>query len=133
MPIRSELRFISLNNIKSGMMIKFGYTKKTGESNDYTVLVVDPKRQNEHATEPQLHGFIIDELSDTELIDFFASFKKTINIDYSDRRASVVEDLNTDEAYTTFLSSKYVKNRSYRTFNLSSMFQVRQVLLGSVD
>lgn len=133
MALRSERRFISINNVKSGMMIQFNYSKKSGGSGTYTVLVVDPNRTNERATEPQLHGFVIDELSDTQLIDFFASFNKTIRMDYENRRASVVEGLNTDEAYKTFASSKYVKERSYRTFNLSSMSQVRQVLLGSIE
>lgn len=133
MPLRSERRFISLNSVTPGMMIQFNYTKKSGGSGSYTVLVVDPNRQNDHASEPQLHGFVIDELSDSQLIEFFASFGKTINLDYEDRRASVVEGLNTDEAYNMFKASKYVDNRSYRTFNISSMSSVRQILLGEVD
>jgi hypothetical protein len=133
MPLRSERRFISINNVTPGMMIQFNYTKKSGGSGSYTVLVVDPNRQNDHASEPQLHGFVIDELSDSQLIEFFASFGKTINLDYEDRRASVVEGLNTDEAYNMFKVSKYVDNRSYRTFNLSSMSSVRQILLGATE
>lgn len=97
------------------------------------MLVVDPNRRNERATESQLHGFVIDELSDSELLEFFASFRKSISLDYDDRKRSVVEGLNTDEAYETFASSKYVKDRSYRTFNLSGMTQIRQILIGSVD
>ena len=133
MALRSERRFIGITSLKSGMMIEFNYTKKSGGSGNYVVLVVDPKRQNERATEPQLHGFVIDELSDSELIEFFTSFGKSTKLDYDDRRASVVEDLNTDEAYNTFKSSKYVKDRSYRTFNLSGMSSIRQILIGSVD
>ncbi len=133
MPLRSERRFIGINNVTPGMMIQFNYTKKSGGSGSYTVLVVDPNRQNDHASEPQLHGFVIDELSDSQLIEFFASFGKTINLDYEDRRASVVEGLNTDEAYNMFKVSKYVDNRSYRTFNLSSMSSVRQILLGATE
>jgi len=53
-------------------------------------------------------------------------------MDYDDRQASVVENLNTDEAYKTFSTSPYVKDRSYRTINLSGMSQVRQILLGSI-
>ena len=133
MALRSEGRFISLNNVKPGMMISFNYSKKSGDSGKYTVLVVDPNRQNERALEPQLHGFVIDELSDKELVEFFTSFGKSIKLDYEDRRSSIVEELNTDEAYERFKSSKYVKDRSYRTFNLSTMSAVRQILLGSVD
>tara|TARA_R110000868_G_scaffold201591_3_gene449108 strand:+ start:2600 stop:3001 length:402 start_codon:yes stop_codon:yes gene_type:complete len=133
MPIRSERRFISLTKVSPGMMVEFTYSKKSGGTGKYTVLVVDPSRENEHASEPQLHGFIINELNDAQLIEFFASFGKSINLDSTDRRASVMEGLNTDEAYTTFASSKYVKSRSYRTFNISGISQLRQVLLGSVE
>lgn len=133
MALRSEGRFISLNNVKPGMMISFNYTKKSGDSGKYIVLVVDPRRQNERALEPQLHGFVIDELSDKELVEFFTSFGKKTKLDYTDRRASVVEELNTDDAYERFKESKYVKDRSYRTFNLSSMSTVRQILLGSIE
>jgi hypothetical protein len=133
MPLRSERRFIGLDDVKPGMMIQINYTKKSGDSGNYVVLVVDPNRTNERATEPQLHGFVIDELTDSQLIEFFATFGKSINIDYEDRRASVIEGLNTDEAYDAFSTSKYVQNRSYRTFNLSGISQVRQILVGSID
>jgi len=133
MPLRSERRFINISNVESGMMIQFNYKKKSGESGQYIVLVVDPNRTNTRATEPQLHGFVIKELSDSELIEFFASFKTNIKLDYDDRRAPVVEKLNTDEAYNKFVSSKYVTDRSYRTFNLSGISQVRQILPGAVE
>lgn len=133
MAIKSERRFISINDVKPGMMIQFAYEKKSGGSGTYIVLVVDPKRKNERATEPQLHGYVINQLSDSQLIEFFATFKKTININSEDRRGSVVEGLNTSEAYAQFASSKFVKGRSYRTFNLTGMSQVRQILIGSVE
>lgn len=133
MPLRSERRFINIGNVESGMMIQFSYTKKSGGSGQYTVLVVDPNRTNDRATEPQLHGFVIDELSDKELIEFFSSFETSIEISPDNRRVPIVKELNTDEAYSKFASSKYVKNRSYRTFNISGISQVRQILVGSVD
>jgi hypothetical protein len=115
------------------MMVQFRYTKKSGETNQYVVLVVDPQRTNKRATEPQLHGFVIDEMNDKELIEFFSSLQGNINIDYEDRRASIIEGLNTDEAYKKFTSSKYIKDRSYRTFNLSAITGIRQILIGSID
>jgi hypothetical protein len=133
MPIRSTRRFIGITDVKPGMMVQFNYSKKGGGSGSYIVLVVDPRRENDHATEPQLHGFIIGELSDTQLIEFFNSFGKTVSLDSVEQRASVIEGLNTDEAYAKFSTSKYVKNRAYRTFNLSGISQMRQILLGNVD
>lgn len=133
MSLRSERRYIGVDDIKSGMMVQFSYSKKSGGSDEYIVLVVDPKRQNERALEPQLHGFVIEELSDRELIEFFTSLGTVTKIDYTDRRASVVEGLNTDEAYAKFKSTKYVKERSYRTFNISGISRARQILVGSID
>lgn len=133
MAIRSVRRFIGLAGVRSGMMVQFNYAKKSGGSGSYVVLVVDPNRKNERATEPQLHGFVINDMSDSELIEFFSTFKKDINVELSNRSASVIEDLNTDEAYSTFRGSKYVENRSYRTFNHSGISQLRQILLGSVE
>lgn len=133
MALRSERRFISIRDVSPGMMIEFNYSKKDGGSGQYLVLVVDPSRKNERATEEQLHGFVIDNLTDSQLVEFFTSFGKSIKLDYSNRRASIIEDLNTDEAYAMFANSKYVKNRSYRTFNLSGISKVRQILLGSVE
>lgn len=133
MPLRSERRFINISKVTSGMMIEFTYSKKSGERGTYMVFVVDPNRTNDRATEPQLHGFVIDKMNDTELIEFLSSFRKGINIDFEDRRASIVEGIDTDEAYDTFKASKYVGERKYRTFNLSAMSAVRQILIGSVD
>jgi hypothetical protein len=115
------------------MMIQFFYKKKSGGSGQYTVLVADPNRTNDHATEPQLHGFVIGELSDKELIEFFSSFETSIEISPDDKRVPIVKELNTDEAYNKFVSSRYVSDRSYRTFNISGISQVRQILVGSVD
>jgi hypothetical protein len=133
MAIRSQRRFIGLRNVKPGMMVQFNYTKRQGGNGSYVVLVVDPDRKNEHATESQLHGFVIKDMTDSELVEFFSSFNKSINVGLGDKTASVVEDLNTDEAYQTFRSSKYVSDRSYRTFNRSAITQLRQILLGSVE
>lgn len=133
MPLRSERRYMGVGDLKSGMMIQFNYTKKSGDSGDYIVLVVDPSIPNKYTGEPQLHGFTIKELSDSELIEFFSSFNTQVKIDYDNRRGSVVEGLNTDDAYSAFANSRYVEDRSYRTFNLSKISQLRQILVGSVD
>lgn len=133
MALRSERKSISINEVESGMMIEFSYTKKSGDNNSYIILVIDPSKSNKYTGEPQLHGFVIERMSDAELLEFFSSFNKNTTLEYSDTQSSVIEGLNTDEAYSTFASSKYVKDRSYRTFNLSSMSQIRQVLLGSAE
>jgi hypothetical protein len=133
MALRGQRRYININDVKSGMMVQFTYSKKSGGTEEYVVLVIDPTRKNDHATEPQLHGFTIKELSDNELIDFFNSLGSNKTITADDKRAPVVESLNSDDAYAKFASSKYVSGRAYRTFNLSGISDVRQVLLGTVE
>ncbi len=131
MSLRGQRRFINIRDVEPGMMVQFNYKKRSGGSGQYTVLVVDPNRQNDHASEIQLHGFVIDELSDNELVDFFSTFGTEVQLDSKNNRVPVVENLNSDEAYTKFATSKYVDDRSYRTFNLSGISRIRQILLGN--
>lgn len=131
MGIRSERRFISLSDVVPGMVVDFAYTKLNGERGNYTVLVVEPSRINDTAKEPQLHGYNITELSDLELIKFLAGFKTSINLSPEDRSAPVVEGLNTTEAYEAFKLMD--DKRLYRTFIVSKIDRLRQVLLGSPD
>ena len=133
MALRSERRFIGISSVTSGMIVQFSYTKLSGESNQYVVLVVDPSRKNDHAREPQLHGYTVDELSDDDLLSFATTFRTRLNFDLSQRRKALVSDLDTQEAYETFRSSQFSQGRPYRTFNLSKITQLRQVLIGSPD
>ncbi len=134
MALRSERRTINLDKIEPGMMLQFLYTNLNGESDSYVVLVIDPRRQNTHAREPQLHAFIIEDMSDEEVIEFITSFRTTTNIgDYENRRKAIVDKLNSDEAYSRFRSSRYAGGRPYRTFNRSKMKMVRQILTGELE
>lgn len=132
MPISSKSVSITLDEVTSGMVIEFFYIKESGNSDTYRILVIDPNKKNKYTSEPQLHGYIIKDMSDTELLEFFSSFNENIKFDYENKEIGVVANLNTDEAYSIFASSNYVKDRSYRTFNLKNISQVRQVLLKSV-
>jgi hypothetical protein len=106
---------IPLGDVTSGMIVEFTYTKSDGSSKTYKVLVIDPYRKNDRAKEPQLHAFLVEDLSDDEL----SQFLETI---------STEDGLNTDGAYENFKSSSFVKNRSYRTFNISNITSVRQLI-----
>lgn len=133
MPLRSERRFIGVSNVTSGMIVQFNYTKLNGDSNQYVVLVVDPYRKNERAREHQLHGYDVKDMSDEELITFATTFSSRIQIDPVERRKELVGDLNTQDAYETFRSSQFSQGRPYRTFNLSKITQMRQILIGSPE
>ena len=54
MALKSERRFISRDNIKSGMMLEFSYTKENGDTNSYEVIVIDPKKSMDNKL--YLHG-----------------------------------------------------------------------------
>ncbi len=133
MALLSERRYISPDDIESGMIVQFFYTKLNGERGQYKVLVVDPNRTNEHASEPQLHGYDIGELTDVDIIELASTFKTIINIDPETRDQPLVAGLDTDGAYEQFKQSRFISNRKYKTFNISKMSQTRQVLIGSPE
>lgn len=133
MAIRSERRFIAISSITPGMLIEFTYKKAIGGGGKYIVLVIDPSRQNERAKEEQLHGFIVDDMSDAELIRFISNFKTSITLMSEDRRMAIVDNLNSTDAYAEFKASEYKDKRIYRTFNVSKITRPQQILVGSPD
>ena len=136
MPLLSERRFIALSNVTPGMLLEFSYTKLDGTAGKYTVLVIDPNRINKNTNEPQMHAIDVGELSDFEILEAMASFKTDIDIgvnEEADRRKMVVANTNTDEAYKNLATSKFREKRRYRTFNLKTVGQTRQILLGAVN
>jgi hypothetical protein len=132
MAIRGQRKYINISNVEPGMMIQFNYKKLSGETNEYVVLVIDPNRENEHASQPQLHGYLLRDFSDKELVDFFSSLDTEAKIDPKSK-TPVIKDINNDEMYSKFATSKYVSNRPYRTFNLTGISKVRQILVGKVQ
>lgn len=136
MSLLSERRFISLSNVTPGMLLEFSYTKLDGTSGKYTVLVIDPNRINKNTSEPQMHAIDVGELSDLEILEALASFKTEMDVsvnEEADRRKKVVVDTNTDDAYKNLATSKFREKRRYRTFNLKTVGQTRQILLGTLD
>ena len=135
MALRSERRFISYAKVESGMIIDFDYTKADGSRNRYMVLVIDPSRLNHQAKERQLHGYIVSEFSDIELLKFLARFQTSINLSQDSRRDPVVEGLDTVDAYDKFklMDSDYKDRRLYRTFIVSKIDRPRQILIGLPD
>lgn len=130
MALRSVRRFIAFSKITSGMIIEFGYTKADGTNGKYTVLVIDPNKVSEGSKNPLLHGFVVSDLTDTELLRFVSNFE-LVNAESTDKRRALVEELNSDNAYETFSVSEYKSQRLYRTFLVDKINRPRQVLLGS--
>lgn len=136
MSLLSERRFISISNVKPGMLLEFNYTKKDGGSGQYTVLVIDPDRKNDHSMESLLHAIDISGMSDEEIIETLASFQTQIDLGVDseeDRKKQVVKDVNTQQAYVNLQDSKFRERRRYRTFIRNSVSRPRQILLGRVE
>lgn len=132
MALRSERRFISMADIKSGMMIDFTYTKQDNTTGKYSVLVIDPFRTTKGASEPQVHAYEIGDLTDYGIIRLLIDIKVPIIIDPSERGASLGE-LASDEVYNAFKDSQFYTRDRYKRFSRSKMKMVRQILLGELE
>lgn len=123
MALRGERRFISINNVLSGMLIQFSYRKATDNSiKNYTIIVVDPNKNN------YLHGLLIDDLSDSELIGLITQLGE-FNYDPTNR-SSPITNLQSDVSYNKY---KGLNQRRYRTFLLNNISNLRQILIGKVE
>jgi hypothetical protein len=129
MALRSERRYISKGDIKSGMMLDITYQKKSGETKPYTILVVDPTKQNQYTTTSQLHGILINDLTDAELIKLVVTIG---NLQYQEDRRSPLTNLQSDEVYDKY-KSLYGSQDRYRTFILENIKTARQILLGEAE
>jgi hypothetical protein len=131
MALRSERRFISKANIQSGMLVEFSYTKiKDGSTGSYMVLVIDPIKKNETTGNDQLHGLLIDDLTDMELIGLIT---KLGGIEFnSDKPEAPLTNLQSDEAYSKYLNTTKSQRR-YRTFVMKNVSNPRQILIGEIQ
>ena len=126
MGLRSSRRFISKYNIKTGMMVEFTYTKLDSTTSSYTVLVIDPEK-NGH-----MHGLLIGDLSDQDLIRLSSEVGGTFEHDLADRKAPIT-DLQSEAAYERFKSSGFSDVRRYRTFIVEKISSIRQILIGEIS
>jgi hypothetical protein len=123
MALKSERRFISKNDIQSGILIEFFYKKKDGSTKKYITLVIDPDKNG------LLHALLIDDLSDFEILQTITKLAN-LNYDPSNPKAPIT-NLQTDEAYVNYSLIK--DQRRYRTFLTENIFNLRQILIGDVS
>jgi hypothetical protein len=137
MAFRSERRFISKSDIRTGMMVWLQYqSKETGETKDYKALVIDPSRPDEHTGNIQLHGILLDEMHDVSIMELIIRMGK-FYFDPDNRRDPLTE-LTSDEAYQKFrehyagtLKDPFKSGKTiYRTFLVENIRKVAQVLIG---
>lgn len=130
MPLRSEGRFISLEDLRTGMMITFSYIKRDLSEARYTAIVIDPAKKTENNV--YLHALLIDDLSDMELVQLSTEVGQVFNYDPDDREASIT-DLQSDDAYARYKASPFLNQRIYRTFLLENIRNPRQILIGELE
>jgi hypothetical protein len=130
MALRSTRRFISKGSIQSGMLLDISYKKSSGESKTYSVLTIDPDKINQYTNNRQLHGLLIDDLNDDEVVKLINVMGElTYNVE--DKKAPLT-DLQNNEAYEKFKANYDTKER-YRTFTLDNISSVRQILIGDIE
>jgi hypothetical protein len=132
MQLRSTRRFISVDDIQTGMMLQFRYTKLDKATDDYTVLVIDPAKVDSRTDRIQLHAYDIGQLSDSDIVQFMLDLDTELSIDANNRRKSLAA-LNADEVYRHFINSSQYKDRPYKRFIPEKMQLVRQILVGAPD
>lgn len=128
MPLTIEERMIPVTKIRPGAIIKITYTKKDGSVGEYLMMVIDAFRKNAHAREPQIHGYLINEMTESEFINFIVSLNCPIALDPTNAELSVVDLSNTEAYAAKSLVSTYT-NRPYRTFNVSGISTVMEAVI----
>lgn len=123
MALKSQRRFISKNNVTSGMLLEFSYTKVSDNTTkNYITLVIDPNKDN------RMHALLVDDLSDMELVGMIT---KLGNFTYDPNNPSnPLTDLKSDAAYNKYLGIK--NDRRYRTFLVNNISSLRQILIGEL-
>jgi hypothetical protein len=129
MALRSERRFISKNDIQSGMMLDITYKKKSGETKTYTILTIEPSKENQYTKSSQLHGILIDDLSDADIFKLIVSLG---NLTVGDDRKAPLTNLQSDDAYSKY-KSLYGSQDRYRTFIIENIVNARQILIGELE
>jgi hypothetical protein len=133
MALRSERRFISKYDITTGMLLEFSYIKdKDKKPANYMVLVIDPEKLHDSTDNAHLHGILIKDLSDLEIVRISTEIGQEFNYNPDERRVPITM-LQSDEAYARYRTSSIKKDRLYRTFLVDSITNVRQILIGELE
>ena len=129
MALRGSRRFMSKDSIQSGMLLDITYQKTPEEAKNYSLLVIDPNKENKFSKALQMHALLVDDLEDGEVVRMVNDMAQFAP-DPADKRAPVA-DLKNDAAYQGFIDNYDTKKR-YRTFTLTKIKNVRQILIGEI-
>jgi hypothetical protein len=122
--LRSSPRYIAQKDIKSGMILDFGYNKLNGESKMYQALVIDPSKSDEHTGNLQLHGLLIDDLDDQKLLEMLKMLGSFFEAPPGWRNP--IADYNSDEVYERIKQRITDSKKRYRTFLVDNITRPQQ-------
>jgi hypothetical protein len=112
------------------MMLDITYQKKSGETKTYTILTIDPVKENQYTNTAQLHGILTGDLSDDELVNMIVSLG---NLDYNpDDKKVPVANLQSEDAYNNY-KALYGGQDRYRTFITENISSVTQILIEEAE
>lgn len=132
MPLSIEQRPVPLSTIRPGSILTVNYTKKDGSGGIYLIMVVDPYRKNQHAKEPQVHGYLVNEMTESEFINFVVALSCPILVDPINSEIKIA-DLSNTEAYQSLPIISTYTPRPYRTFNISGINNVTEAVITIPD
>lgn len=128
--LRGTRQFISKEKLESGMLVEFSYRQEYGDKTvkTYQILVIDPRKKNERGSEDLLHGILVEDLNDEDLLKLANSLSGT-SIMLEGEKAPLA-NLKSTGILTNYNASAIKGNRKYRTFLLKNIQGTpRQILL----
>lgn len=132
MPLSIEQRRIPVTSLRPGAIVVIDYTKTDGSGNSYLLMVVDTNRPNPHTGKPQLHGYLINEMTESEFINFIVSLNAPMSVDPTNAEIKIV-DLSNTEAYAAMRTISTYTVRPYRTFNMSGVKSALETVINIPD
>lgn len=115
MAILSRRKFTNYKYITSGQVAAFGY-----EGKNYTVLVIDPKKINDHSDSVLLHAITLEDMSEDDIFSWYTTLNLSV----------FGQSLDSTAIYDKYKNSSLVSQRRYRTFVVDKIKNPQTVTFG---
>jgi hypothetical protein len=106
------------------MILDFRYNKLNGEAKMYQALVIDPSKLDKHTGNLQMHGLLIDDLGDQELLEMLKMLGSFFEAPPGWRNP--IADYNSDAVYERIKQRITDIKKRYRTFLVDNITEPRQ-------
>lgn len=128
--LRGTRQFISKEKLESGMLVEFSYRQEYGDKTvkTYQILVIDPRKKNERGSEDLLHGILIEDLNDSELLQLANSL--SVEPLLLEGEKIPLTNFKSTGTLINYNASAFKDSKKYRTFILKNIQGTpRQILL----